>query len=884
MTGLFRRLVAGLKARQRQRAVSAVSSITARYQIFRSLLDSNTQAVELITDLDWRLRPSGSPGVLKPKVSRLIDITADMAEKLNILDIGGHELLFAVHHRIAGQIRQLIEQLPTPPPLPFCLPLSAIRPQHRAAVGGKAASLASLKNEAGLPVPDGFAITARACRSFLEQNNLFLRLTGILRRESSGGDFPADAVEAVKQSILGAPLPSEFAGQLREAALSFFSNKQTLAVRSSALAEDGRRHSFAGQFSTVLNVVDQSALEQAFRQVVASAYGRRSLSYRQHAGLDPFDFDMAVLCLQMVKPKAAGILLTRSPLPEHNGMLISAVFGLGEAAVAGSEPADLYVLDPQGKMDEDRSVIATKQNRLVCLDEGGIGSEPLPREKSRQQVLNEAQVATLAAWGLSLEKASGVPQDLEWAGTEDDRLFVLQARPLVSAGSPAGLSSAAGPVLLDGGIMAAGGQATGRVHLVRRRDDLQNLPSGPVILVMHQSLVDAVAVIDKIAGLLIELGNPADHLALVARESVIPMLCGLAALSGKLTEGQWVTIDGNSGTVHLATDEAIATASREAAQTTRLVSREPPPDPLIGALRQLIVPLNLTDAFGPTFTIRESKSLHDIVRYVHEKGVLAMFEAGDQALEKGGKAVHILQSEVPFLLHIIDLGGGLTREAQELRRISPSAILSIPFKALWEGISTPDLHWGPPPGGVNMGSVMSNWLTDHKSARPIGMPNYAIISRDYFNLNARMDFHFAMIDSVCGLDSRSNYLRFRFKGGGTSIRQRQRRALCIARILEEHGFYTDVQDDLINASLQGVAAEIITDKLVVLGRLLGFTRLLDAVMGDDRQVELVAKAFLEGDYALKSLASSDAKGQRLASRHGAAGPPPKSLDEMGRET
>ena len=144
-----------------------------------------------------------------------------------------------------------------------------------------------------------------------------------------------------------------------------------------------------------------------------------------------------------------------------------------------------------------------------------------------------------------------------------------------------------------------------------------------------------------------------------------------------------------------------------------------------------------------------------------------------------------------------------------------------------------------------MGSVMSNWITDHKSARPIGMPNYAIISRDYLNLNARMDFHFAMIDSVCSLDNRSNYLRFRFKGGGTAVRQRQRRALCISRILEEHAFFTDVQDDLINASLQGVAAHVITDKLIVLGRLLGFTRLLDAVMSDDRRIDLVARAFLQ---------------------------------------
>ncbi|MEJ2690132.1 MAG: PEP/pyruvate-binding domain-containing protein, partial [Deltaproteobacteria bacterium] len=578
------------------------------------------------------------------------------------------------------------------------------------------------------------------------------------------------------------------------------------------------------------------------------------LSYRQYAGLDPFDFDMAVLCLEMVRAKAAGILLTSSPLPDHDGMLISGVFGLGEAAVAGSEPADLYVLDRQGKMDPNRSVIGDKQRRLVCLAEGGIGSETLSQKEGRQPVLSEAQIETLAAWGIALEKDTGLPQDLEWVCAEDDRLLLLQARPQVAVNkTKPGISPPAGAILLQDGITAAGGQVTGRVHQVRRRDDLKDLPFEPAILVMHQSLVDAVAIIGRIAGLLVDLGNPADHLALVARENGITMLCGLAGASKLLTEGQWVTIDGKSGTVHQATAEAIAAVHIQVASPTRTENKEPPSDPLLEAIRQLIVPLNLTDAFGPTFTIRECKSLHDIVRYVHEKGVLAMFEAGDQVLEKGGKAVHILESEVPFLVNIIDLGGGLRQEVEEKRRITPAAVLSLPFRALWDGIATPGLHWGPPPGGVNMGSVMSKWLTDHKSARPVGMPNYAIISRDYLNLNARMDFHFAMIDSVCGPDRRDNYLRFRFKGGGTVIKQRQRRAFCIARILEEHGFYTDVQDDLINASLQGMPAEMTTEKLVVLGRLLGFTRLLEAVMSDDLRVELVARAFLEGDYALKGL-------------------------------
>lgn len=156
---------------------------------------------------------------------------------------------------------------------------------------------------------------------------------------------------------------------------------------------------------------------------------------------------------------------------------------------------------------------------------------------------------------------------------------------------------------------------------------------------------------------------------------------------------------------------------------------------------------------------------------------------------------------------------------------------------------------------------MSNWMTDHRAGRPIGMPNYAIITRDYLNLNARMDFHFIMVDALCGLDPRSNHVRFRFKGGGTTLNQRRRRILCIAEILENNGFLCNVQDDLITAALHGGSAGIIEEKLVMMGRLLGFTRLLDSAMVEDDSVTRVAEAFLAGDYRLDKVAGNPAISQ-----------------------
>jgi pyruvate,water dikinase len=152
-----------------------------------------------------------------------------------------------------------------------------------------------------------------------------------------------------------------------------------------------------------------------------------------------------------------------------------------------------------------------------------------------------------------------------------------------------------------------------------------------------------------------------------------------------------------------------------------------------------------------------------------------------------------------------------------------------------------------------MGAVMSNWITDQKSERPIGMPNYALVSRDYCNLNARMDFHFIMVDAVCGIDPRSNHIRFRFKGGGTDLGRRRRRAMAIAEIFEHYGFVADVREDLINAALQGAPREAIEEKLVVVGQVLGFTRLLDATMRDDATAHLAARSFIEGDFGLTRL-------------------------------
>ena len=854
-----RQLDRGRQARQ-QRKTDSQHLLKARYHVFRSLLAGNNRAVDCLTEISIHLRLQGDSAGLVQLVHRLLEETAEMIARLENLAGGRYRGLLGVHHTIGQRLQATLARLAPSRDVPSVLPLARIHGGLKGQTGNKAAALAELRKN-GLPVPDGFVISLAGCRFFLEHGGLSLELVHLLATHGADKDKHVSAATAdqVKGLITGAVIPPVLAEEITEAARAFLKNGKSLAVRSSSISEDGRHHSFAGQFSSVLNVRDEAQFLEAFKQVVASNFNPRSLAYRLNAGLDPLRFDMAVLCLEMVDARAAGVLLTRSPQePESGLMLVSAVPGLGEAAVSGSAAADLYLLDAEGRVDWSRSSIVCKEKFLACEETGGVAWRELDQDARLQPVLSTEELQTLSDCGREMERREGMPLDLEWAVDRDGVVVILQVRPMTTIGvQAADTQREQSPVLLQG-LIASGGRATGRVLVVKGRKDFESIPREPVVLVMHQSFVEAANLLAQVAAVLVELGSPADHLACVAREQETPLICGLKDASSALQDGQWITVDGGHGKVyHAGAEEIEATEKAWKNGPPPLCATRIPLPPLHRDIQELVTVLHLTDAYGPTFSILECKSLHDIVRFVHEKAVLAMFSAGDEMLEENFAAVHVIDSPVPFFVSVIDLGGGLALSAPSRRRIPPESVISAPFQSLWQGITTPGLHWGPPPGGTPMGSVMSNFMTDQKSERPIGMPNYAMVSRDYCNMNARMDFHFIMIDTVASHEPRSNHIKFRFKGGGTSRERRRRRALCIGDIFEQHGFFVDVKEDLVNASLQGADKNAIEEKLVMVGRILGFTRLLDAVMGADSMIPAVARAFMEGNYALNGLPEQD---------------------------
>jgi pyruvate,water dikinase len=640
-----------------------------------------------------------------------------------------------------------------------------------------------------------------------------------------------------------------------------------ISVRSSALVEDLPEHSFAGQFKSVLNVTSFDALKEALKEVIASNYSARSISYRLHAGLSLARHDMAVLCQRMVRPQSAGILFTVDPaMPDSGRMLIIAVNGLGIRAVDGSAPADIY-RPLREKADTgplgDWAQIGEKTHRAVALAGGGIEDLELSEIERTLPVLSAEDVRALVRLSRRVESLIGRPQDIEWAISDEGGILILQSRDIrLPLKSRQAAEAARGEVLLKAGVCASPGRCAGKVKIVRSTKDLDEWRRSarePSIMVLPQSMPDAAGWIAGFQGVVVDLGNPADHLACVAREFSRPMLTGAGNATDVLRDGQWVILDADGAMILKAPEDvwsgAVLAQHDEPLPADHGAKRGEASRPGTQRLRRLIEPLNLTDAYGPTFSVQECRTLHDLIRYTHEMAVLAMFQTGDDILKSAEVLVRRLDGALPMHFLIMDLGGGIAAGRKGFK-VRLEDILSLPLLALWEGMSTPGLRWNQPPPAPSVSGLFSRSLLDAGGARPVGEQNYALITRDYLNLNARVDYHFAMVDAVCGMNPRENYVRFRFKGGGTIAVQRERRAKFIADVLAANQFLVDRQSDLVTASIQGMGQSETEQRLVMLGRLFGFSRLLDATMSDDTVRRKVARAFLDGDYALDSLKAS----------------------------
>ncbi len=447
-------------------------------------------------------------------------------------------------------------------------------------VGGKNASLGEMYRELaakGVKVPNGFATTAEAYRTFLRETGLDGKIRDILK-DLDTHDLAnlRQRGRQVRQAILAASLPAELEQEITEAydRLSEGSPEPVdVAVRSSATAEDLPDASFAGQQETYLNVQGHLALLDACRRCFASLFTDRAISYRTDKGFDHFKIALSIGIQRMVRSDLAssGVMFSiDTETGFRDAVLINASYGLGENVVQGSvNPDEYYVFKPtlkQGFRPILQKVLGSKEFKLIYDVGGGkmVKNVPVPPDDRARFAITDDEILTLAQWACVIEdhysakKGQPSPMDMEWAkdGVTGE-LFIVQARPetVQSRKAPDTLESyhltKQGPVLVTGRSV---GEKIGQgpVRVIKSVQHIQQFQEGEV-LVTDKTDPDWEPIMKKAAAIVTNRGGRTCHAAIVSRELGLPAIVGTDAGTERLKDGQMVTVscaEGDTGYVY----------------------------------------------------------------------------------------------------------------------------------------------------------------------------------------------------------------------------------------------------------------------------------------------------------------------------------------------
>lgn len=457
----------------------------------------------------------------------------------------------------------------------YVIAFESLRMGDVGVVGGKNASLGEMISQLshlGVRVPSGFATTAHAYREFLAQDNLDKRI------QKEINELNPDDVNALAESgkkirgwINSTPLPVKLEQAIRQAYEKLAkdeSQELSLAVRSSATAEDLPDASFAGQQETFLNIHGIENILGAIKHVFASLYNDRAISYRAHQGYDKHEVALSAGVQRMVRSDegASGVLFT---LDTESGfadvVLITSSYGLGEMVVQGAvNPDEFYVYKPSlknGKSAVIRRSLGSKLNKMIFTDNRAAGKSvrivEVPKEECSRFSLNDKEVEELGRYALIIEQHYGRPMDVEWGKDGlDGKLYILQARP--ETVQSRGLDALKRYRLLQTGRILVTGRAIGqrigkgRVCLVKDVSEIGKVKPGDV-LVTDMTDPDWEPVMKQASAIVTNRGGRTCHAAIIARELGIPAVVGCGNATELLQGVQNVTVscsDGDEGKVY----------------------------------------------------------------------------------------------------------------------------------------------------------------------------------------------------------------------------------------------------------------------------------------------------------------------------------------------
>lgn len=833
-----------------------------KYKAFKILLEHDKAAHELMAELEeiYHDQVRVDFSVIEKKYKNFSEKVRRIVESLNKMNPVRYQDLAAYFQKFDFYIQFML----APPKYdfspPFTLMLREITSKDEDRVGGKAFNLADIHNNLNLPVPGGFVVTTSAFYYFLECCDLRQVIDDQLSCLDISDTKALNRVsEELTGRILAAPVPPDIEASIESAFREIHGENPKriipMAMRSSAVGED-RAASFAGQYKTILNV-HPAQIAEAYKQVIASKYSPEAIYYRINYGFSDIETPMAVLALEMIDAASSGVMYTADPAGADSGLLhIHSIWGLGELLVQGAVSPDLIRIKKAVQPEIVDRQQSEKQRRMLFNPEGGTQIIDLEKEKSGQISLKEETALKLARWGMILETHYQAAQDVEWCTEQSGDLFILQSRPLRIGDADDdkkdselchSIRDISNPVLFTGGERASSGAGAGPVFRVNAESDLDHVPQNAVLVARNASST-YVRIMNRLSAVVTETGSPAGHFASVAREFRIPMMVNTGRASNCLKAGQVVTVHADGRKVY---DGIVRPLLGEHSLRQDMISDSPFARKL-KYIMEFISPLRLVDPDDSSFTPGGCRSMHDIIRFAHEKCMQEMFAIGDRKTGRKMGAKKLI-SHIPMNILLLDVGKGLDEKAIQKTEIEITAVQSEPMLAVWKGLSHPDIKW--------FQISHFNWAEYDRYAMGGGIispdsaqfASYAVVSREYLNLNLKFGYHFVILDTVCSLRSNENHILFRFAGGGGTPQGRFLRAEFVSRILEHHRFEVTRKSDLMDARFIESSREEIADKLDMLGRLLGATRLMDMYLKQESQVAAAVEEFISGRYSFTAL-------------------------------
>ncbi|MEY4907563.1 MAG: hypothetical protein RL260_1281 [Pseudomonadota bacterium] len=468
----------------------------------------------------------------------------------------------------------------TPLATPLVVPFEHLRMTDVESVGGKNASLGEMISQlaaSGVRVPGGFATTAQAFREFLTASHLTEKINA--RLDALNTDDVRALAEAgaeIRGWVESAPFPAEFEAQIRAEFIKLTEGNPgaSFAVRSSATAEDLPDASFAGQQESFLNVVGIDSVLHKIREVFASLYNDRAISYRVHKGFAHADVALSAGIQRMVRSDlgAAGVMFTMDTESGFQEVVfITSSYGLGETVVQGAvNPDEFYVHKPtlrNGKAAVIRRNLGSKLIRMEFAtpeEKAATGklvrTVDTPPEMRNRYSLNDADVTELARYALIIEKHYARPMDIEWGKDgSDGLLYILQARPETVKSQMGGkvehrykLKNSTDRTIVAEGRAIGQKIGTGPVRLVHSSAEMERVQPGDV-LVTDMTDPNWEPVMKRAAAIVTNRGGRTCHAAIIARELGIPAVVGCGDATEHLKDGQLVTVacsEGDTGYIY----------------------------------------------------------------------------------------------------------------------------------------------------------------------------------------------------------------------------------------------------------------------------------------------------------------------------------------------